>query len=399
MSRIRLIILAASALVLLSFNGHAVSSQQQSPIGLALEITYYESRPPAYLTILGPDSKPVRAWYALFRRIPSWQPPAGSLPVRAVNIVPGMEGDSVRIAVSVYVGVRFHEKEIPVANYLISENEKISTDELTQFGVEPFQIKLVRVPTLSTELPQIVNKTQSIVVTGVEANKSTFPSYKLRLRNLSGKNVLALGIYVLVNGRERISSLPHRQEGQPIIEAGSEYEKDYELGVSAVNDAGMMNGGYVPDAPPHQEIFISTAVFEDGSYEGDAKVAANFRAFVVGRKIQIGKVLLLIRQTLAANDLHGLQAVEAFKARVASLAGEVNTSVVDELGKEFPSLDENAKVDLKRAIEVALSGVKFDLVKDIQEFEKAESQSSSVNAFRKWLSQKKEKYEKWLSRL
>lgn len=399
MRRIRLIILAAPIMVLLSFNGYAVSSQQQSPTDLALEVTYDKSRPPTYQTILGPDAKHASAWYALFGHIPSWQPPAGSLPVRAVYIVPRLEGDSVRVAVSVYLGVRFHEKEVPVGNYLIRENEEIGTGELTQFGVEPFQIKLVRVLALSTAIPQVVNKTQSIAVTGVEANNSTFPSYKLRLRNLSGKNVLALGIYVLANGCEKSSSLPHRKEGQPIIEAGSEYEKDYELGVSAVNDAGTTNGGYVPDAPPDQEILISTAVFEDGSYEGDAKVAASFRAFVIGRKIQIGRLIPLIQDALNDKDLHGRQAVEAFKARVGALSGEVSMSVVGELRKEFPSLDENAKANLKSSIEVALNGVKFDLLKDIQEFEKAGSQSSDANAFRMWLSKKKERYEKWLARL
>ena len=397
MNRMRHVVFTASVILLLLLDGRAAFSQQPQPssTGLILEVTFYSGRPPAYLPVPGPDSKPNGAWYALFRPVPSWQPPAGFLPVKAVNILSRLEGDAVRVSVSVFVGVKEFEKEEPVATYMVREDEKVVTDALKKFGVEPFGIMVSRVSPISTNLPQVVNKTDSIAVLNIEANGSTLPSYKLQLRNLSGKNVVAMGINVLVDGRERMSAMPQGKEGQPLIAANSTHE----LNVSAAHNAQMTLHGYAPDSPPNQEILIKSVVFGDGSYEGDAKIAAPFRAFTIGRKIQIEKVVPLIKDALNELEQAGPQAIEKFKTRLASLSNNVDVRIADRLREEFPSLDEQSKTELTTSIEVALSGVKFDLLKSLQEMERANSQPPDANAFRAWLSKTKERYEKWLSLL
>src|SRR5215471_21758814 len=115
-----------------------------APTRLALEVTYYPGRKPAYETVPGPDSKPSGAWFGLFARIASWQAPAGAPPVEAVRVVSRVEGDAVRVAVSILSGSKAFENEQPVASYLIRETDKIRIDELKQFGIEPFEIKLIR---------------------------------------------------------------------------------------------------------------------------------------------------------------------------------------------------------------------------------------------------------------
>ncbi len=84
---------------------------ESSSSNLALEITYYKGEPPTYLSVIRHDSKPSGAWFGKFRKTPSWTPPARSLPVRAVNLRPRLEGDAIRLEVSVYLGARFHEEE------------------------------------------------------------------------------------------------------------------------------------------------------------------------------------------------------------------------------------------------------------------------------------------------
>src|SRR6185369_4793844 len=66
-----------------------VCAQQEvsPPTRLALEVTFYPGRNPAYSTVPGADSKPSGAWYALFARIQSWQPPAGAQPIEAVRVI------------------------------------------------------------------------------------------------------------------------------------------------------------------------------------------------------------------------------------------------------------------------------------------------------------------------
>lgn len=397
MKRTGFIILAITIIFLLFPSAAPAFSQQQqsAPTGLVLEITYFQGRPPAYLAVPGPDSKPNGAWYGMFGHVPSWQPPAGFLPVQAVNILSRVEGDAVRVTVSVFVGVRFQDKEVPVATYLVRENEKIKTSALTEFGVEPFEIKVSRVSPVSADIPQVVNKTESVAVLNILANNSTVPSYKLELRNLSNKNIIALGINMIVNNRQRRIAMPRGRAGRPLIEAGSVYNHN----ILGVLNAQSAPGGYVPDAPTKQEIVITTAVFDDGSYEGDAQTAATVRAFQIGDKIQVRKIIPLIQDALNETDPNVSQAIEKFKTRVAALSNEVDADVANELQQAFPNLSQEAKANLKTSIEASLSGVKFELLRSLQQSEKANPQSLNTSIFQAWLSKIKEEYEQWLSRL
>lgn len=393
MNRTRLLL--AAAIFLLSFNILPAFSQQHAPTGLVLEVTYFKGRPPAYQPVPGQDSKPNGAWFGLFGHVPSWQPPAGFLPVQAVNILSHVEGDAVHVWVSVFVGAQYFDKELQVANYLIRENDKVRIDHLKQFGVEPFEIKVSRVSPTATALPQVVNRTESVAVLNLEANNSTLPSYKLQLRNLSNKSIIALGINVLVDNRLRKGGTPRGQDGKPLIEAGGIYNHN----VSGAYNAQNAQGGYVPDVPPNQEIVITTAVFADGSYEGDARTAAAVRGFRMGEKIQVQKLIPLFQDALNEAGTDVSQAIEKFKTRVNSLSNEADANAISELQQAFPSLNQKVKADLKISIEVSLNGVKFDLLKSLQQFQKAESQSLNPAAFQAWLAQTKEKYEQWLARL
>jgi hypothetical protein len=371
--------------------------QQTRPAqtGLALEIVFYQGRAPAYQTVPAPEAKQLGSWYALFGHVPSWQPAAGALPVKAVNILPHLEGERVRIVVSVHLGVKFFEKEEWVATYNILENETISVSELTRFGVLPFEIKLIRVNPVLTGPPPVVNQTSSLAVAGIEAVKSTLPSYKVMLQNLSNKNVVALGVEVHVNGQRQISSMPQGEDGQPVIEAGATHK----LYVAAAHNMQMTQAGYTPQPPPNQEIIITTVVFDDGSYEGDADTASSFRAFQSGRKTQVARLVALLEKASEPTGESAGVPLANLKEQVASLSSEAEAAALNNLRREFPALSGQKKPDIKRSIEIALNGVKTEFLKEIEKYERESTQSMDEKAFRAWLSARKARYEKWLSNL
>jgi hypothetical protein len=392
-----LIVLATMVLAWLSYRADATPYQQErqtesAGAGLALEVTYYQDRPPTYQPVIGHDTA---TWYGLFRHVPSWTPPADSLPVRAVNIHTGLEGDAVRIAVSVFLGERFHEEEKSVSTHLIHENEKIVIRELSRFGIEPFAVKVVRVTRDLTIYPKVTSQAGSIVVIDIAPKNSALPSYKVSLQNLYGKSVMALGVEVLVNGQKRLISMPQGKEGDPLIAPGAVYE----LNVLGVKDALLTSEGYEPNSPQAQEIVISAAMFDDNSYQGDAKTAARFRAFMTGRKIQVARLLTLMQTAADQTELDVSATVNMLNTQASSLSDNVETSVVDRLLEDFPTLSADVKESLKRGIEVSLHSVKTDLLKDLQKFVKPRSQSLDAQAFQTWLRVNKEKYERWLSRL
>jgi hypothetical protein len=251
-----LIFLAIMVLAWLNPSADAALSQQRrqtksAGAGLALEVTYYQGRPPTYQRVTGSTS------YALFRRVPSWTPPAGSFPARGVGIDSRLKGDAVRIEVSVILGVGSEERLEPVSTHLIHENENIAISELTRFGVEPFEVKVVRVTNSLTVHPLITSQAGSIAVVGIDPKKSTLPSYKVSVQNLSRQNVMALGVEALVNGQKRGISMPQGKEGRPLIAPGAVYE----LGARGATDALLTPEGYQPYTHPIQGIVITAAMF------------------------------------------------------------------------------------------------------------------------------------------
>jgi len=135
---ISLLILFTIGLALSASNAFAQPSPS-TPTRLALEVTFYPGRKPAYETVPGPDSKPSGAWFGLFAHIASWQAPAGAAQVEAVRVVSRVEGNAVRVTVSTLSGSKALENEQQVGTYLIQETDKISIEELREFGIEPLK--------------------------------------------------------------------------------------------------------------------------------------------------------------------------------------------------------------------------------------------------------------------
>jgi hypothetical protein len=389
-----LIVLVTMVLTWLNFGAVATPSQQRrqtksAVAGLALEVTYYQGRPPSYQKVIGSTS------FALFRRVPSWTTPAGTFPVRGVGIDRRLEGDAVRIEVSVVSGVRSEEKITLVSTHLIRENEKITISELTRFGVEPFEVKVVRVTNSLAIQPLINSQAGSIAIVGIDPRKTTLPSYKISLQNLSSQNVMALGVEVLVNGQKRGITMPQGKEGRPLIAPGAVYE----LIASGATDALLTSEGYRPYSHPIQGIVITAAMFEDNSFEGDPKTAALFRASKIGRKIQVARLLPLIQAGADPTESDVSAAANRLQAQVSSLSYDVETSVVDRLLEDFPTLGADGRERLKKGIEAGLRQVKNELLRDLQKFVNPRSQSLDAQTFQTWLRANKEKYEKWLARL
>jgi len=382
----------------LSIPGARVIAQQEvsPPTRLALEVTFYPGRNPAYLTVPGPDSKPSGAWYALFARVASWQPPAGAQQIEAVRVISRVEGDAVLVTVSTLSGSKALENEQRVGTYLIRETEKISIDDLKRFGIEPFQIKLVRVsPNIPPVPPVSLKGVQSLVVINSMAKEATLPSYRIILRNQSNKNIVGLGVDVVSGGRVQITSKPRGIDGQPLIAAG----KEYWLTVSAPNRAQPTVDGFVPTSPSDQQIQIKAAVFDDGTYEGDAATAAAVRGYRAGEKMVLPKLIPLLESALNSSNADLTEALKNLESQVSSVGSDADPQIVQTLTAEFPQASDARRREIKATMEVTATTIKSTLLKEIGTLENEGAQTLTVDLYRAWLTKTKERYEKWLSRL
>ena len=364
---------------------------QNRPIqtGLLLEVVFLKGLAPAYQKVPWAEDNPSGAWYARFDRTPGWQLPAGDLPIYAVRVVSSLQGDVVTVNVSILRG-KFHDTEQPVGTYRPRENEKISIEELTRFGVEPFEIKVVRAtPTVSAP-PTIVYKTKSVEVVSIEPDISTLPIFRVTLHNLTGKNVCALEILVVEDGKTRIQSMPQGKYGEALIIAGG-----YKVLREPIETSAELGpGGYAPSSAPDQQMIITSLVFEDGTYEGDVGPAATFRGFLVGRKTELKRSAELMESVLAASGNDPVDAPAKFRAQLESLSYEVDSVAFATLVKAFPTRSEES---LRHSVDVAIHGMRKDLLDDLQRFQI--DQPSKAADFRSWLTAERDRYSGWLARL
>ena len=398
MQAIRLFGLFVLFTVGLSIPGARVIAQQEvsPPTRLALEVTFYPGRNPAYLTVPGPDSKPSGAWYALFARVASWQPPAGAQQIEAVRVISRVEGDAVLVTVSTLSGSKALENEQRVGTYLIRETEKISIDDLKRFGIEPFQIKLVRVnPNIPPVPPVVLKHVESVVVINSMAKETTLPSYRIILRNQSNKNIVGLGVDVVAGGKVQITSKPRGIDGQPLIAAG----KEYWLTVAAPNQAQPTADGYAPTSPSDQQIQIKAAVFDDGTYEGDAETAAAVRGYRAGEKMVLPRLIPLLESALNSSNTDVIEALRNLESQVSLVSSDADPQMVQALTAEFPRASDARRSEIKATMEVTATTIKSTLIKEIHTLENEGAQTLNVDLYRTWLTKTRERYEKWLSRL
>ncbi len=360
-------------------------SEPERPL-LALEVTSFNVKP---------TYSPVGSWFwsPLFPRLESWQPPAGSTPVRAVKVASSIKEGVIQISVSVLVGARYLDREDLVATYRAREGETVTVKELTPFGVRPFEIKVVKVLPSSALLPSVTNKTNSIVVANIEPGKTPFPSFNLSVQNISNKSVRSLMMNTLTTNGGRLSFMPHNQDDTPLIESGAIYQ----IKSGHVGGGKMTTGGLLPNAP--QTFVILTALFMDGTYEGDVEPAAEMKAILFGRKIQIKSVLALLNNTLEASDLKAETFIEDFKTQIATLDENLNQPALDELLAEFPTLNQKSRNEFRGSVSFGLHSTKNDLLKDLKTFEQAHAPRPSIKDFQTWLAETRESYEKRIARL
>ncbi|HYO92304.1 MAG TPA: hypothetical protein VEQ40_11735 [Pyrinomonadaceae bacterium] len=354
---------------------------------IAVEVTYWKGVPPAY------NDVPGRSWFGRFRRIAGWKAEPGALPVRAVDIATRVEGDAVRVIVSVHVGEKFHERLDPVGSYLIRENERLVVDKLKAFGVEPFELAVVRVAPQNASLPTVRNNTSSVSVVNMQIQDDTIPVLVLTVLNSSSKNIVALSIDSLMDGRPGTSGWAQKDENQVVIAAGANYEYKQSFNYKAQ----PIGNGYTLETPPAQTVVIKAALFEDGTYEGDVREASELKSSNLGRRTQLEQILALYEQAMESTESDAKVILESLRAKVAALGTDADQSALNNLLSSFPALP--GKERFKVGVEVSMFYMKKERLQEIDLFRTQHGSTPSREATQAWLSANKERFQKWLDRL
>ena len=358
------------------------ATKTEAPTLLSLEVKYNPDLPPAYITVRGPETKPRWIWVTRFIR--SKQLAKDGLRINAVRVESQFNGETADIKISLLCGRHEgFEREDPVATYHIGLNEPTVIPELKSFGIEPFSLTLLNVvPPLPPE-PAFENLTRTVEIVSVRSDNVPLPAYHLTLRNLSDKNIRALEIKVLHQGRAGVSGLWQGQHDRPLIEAGGVLERTIPVAVAQKTAAG-----YAPGTATASTIRIGAAVFEDLTYDGEEQPACQYEKFVVGRRLWVKRLLPLIEQQLANPAL----SPPDFKQKLQSLTFELDDSERTQqsaVSSNCPNPDSFTNISTQT--------LTLELNRELDRIIKTRP-SPPIN-FRAWLESRRDEYQSWLARL
>jgi hypothetical protein len=406
MKRLTPAALAASILILLSATAMRAQGQGANPSRRKLAVEVKEEPPSG---IQAHVSETPEEWSSMEtsprRRLPGWSDPPGAIPLTRVRLRLSYEGDAVRIKVAVVFddsemrdapGPKYGAKEQELASYLAREGETVSVEEMRRYGFEPMVLRVVEArpraaEPLLTARPEVANNLKSVEVLNFAGMESRPNSYKLRLRNVSPKNVTALEIYESSEGG-RSSLLSQGTTSRPVMKAGDEYETEFHFSV----DTRKTPQGVVSDAAHPRTLVVGTVIFDDGTYEGDVEVVARNVAAQKGQQIQQERAATLIQNVLAARSLDAAGAIRQLKAEVATLRIDVEPSVMAGLLAQFPELPKSHDTDKRLNMEV-MNGLKSGremVLHRIRELEASLARNPEGVAFRQRLTSLKEDLER-----
>ena len=393
----RRLCLFAFVLVLISICGGPLHAQETPPPPnrLALEVTFYPARKPTYQPVPAADAKSQWTWYAMLKHIESWQPPAEGHMIRAVKLVPRVEGDAARIIVLVMWGEVALDGEKQIASYLIRENESVEVAELRDFGIEPFGIKLVRLSPNLAPVPSVfLEKVPSLVLVNAVSVDATLAFYRMTLSNQSNKDIVGLAVDVMTGNKMEITGRPRERFGQALIPAG----KTYELSVRAPVRAEGTPGGFVPGAVGNHEVFIRSIVFADGSSEGEPDSAAQLRSFREGEKLVLPGLIAGLDKAIKSEPVDTHRMLIELEDELDDLNTSIDTGSLQRLTAEFPQIKDGGR-RIKTSVEIAAIHTKDDLIKGIHKLDTDAAEHPDSKTTREWLLKTRELYTQWLSRL
>ena len=319
------------------------------------------------------------------QKLESWIPPSGQPPVSELNFKIKCEGDVVVTTVLVKLT---NEKELVVGTYRLRKDESVITTELSKVGLEPVVLRIVRNSRVEIEPPPpiqplIENKTKSVEVANFYRD-SELNTFRLTLQNVSGKAIIAVDLYI----PEKNGGGGQRAEGDrthPVMTpAGT---STYFVSVS--QGGQTIANGFAPDPLTQRTLIIRAVLFEDGSYDGLAPVAAEISARRTGVNMQRKRILVLLEQITKEDAIK----LDGLKERAYSLNDDQDGSVIPGLISSFPSLSNEEKLFLNEYVKEGLLEGKRELLRDIYHFEQKSSGPPTLT-LTQWLEKIRADYQK-----
>jgi hypothetical protein len=309
-------------------------------------------------------------------------------PVDTVQLAFAREGSGARITVYAHRGSGESRESLKVAECFVSERQEYTVTQLAAYGVEPLTLSVVGRVEVELVPPRVDSRLQAVEVSEVKIHAEA-PSFELVLRNVSDKEVRAIEIEEYRGMMSKGPPPMYDWRRTLPVKPGKTFSVTLEFG---------WNGKETPEGhavEPPDRVQLKSVLFTDGSYEGDSRFAARAEALREGRKVQLKRVLELLR---------GLEETPADYASVQGLAQQVEMldstfewPAVSAFAERYRVLYGDELERLKGLIESGMKSQRGIMLNEVNLFLKQTSPASDPAVIQRWLRTMREGYEKALA--
>ena len=305
--------------------------------------------------------------------------------INAVRVTSQWNGETAEVRVTLLRGVNFYDEEEEVTSYQTGLGEPTVISKLESYGIHRFKITLISPKTAVPPPPSLENRTLSVEFAKIESEGLPLPAYRATFRNLSAKKLAALKLLAYRGGRGPGTMLFQGEDGRPLIESNEMVSRRISIDL-----AEKIGESYTPGAPAANLIIISSAVFTDGTFEGDAEPACSYEKLVFGRKAWLKSALKIIDEHLSQpEDPQGAQQLKE-KIRALRYARTGVESVMrSAVAAQCPSPTAFA--------ESTFSALNLQLISDLDTLTK--TRPKPLVTFGAWLESTRQRYRQWLNNL
>lgn len=337
--------------------------------------------------VVAPVSPKNNAGYLLYT-LPR---PAKVLPDKAGQPIPSkvfvsarQDGEQWHVKVSIGTGEFFDAGDFLVGDFRLTPNQRATVTEVSKFGMAPIRVGVMKIIRGQAGKPQFTNLTQSVSLQSMEVMSLPDP-FKLTLKNTSDQDLIAIQYNAF--GPRGFLGLKWLSPGllTPLIKSG----QNYALTVNSEDNSCSGEEGYRPNQT--RRIDLVSAIFADGTYQGEPALPALIKGTALGNK----RNLLNVVQTIG----HISDATQLSQQLINLEEGmneEAEVTLVETLRSMFPMLTPESTPALTNYVRSGMHEVKVNLKRDAQRLDIIIKRNNSELTGR-WIKGIKKKYEQWFA--
>jgi hypothetical protein len=230
-------------------------------------------------------------------------------------------------------------------------NDLVTFPELESIGFEPITFRIVTAQSDAPYHPLLRSQAPSIEIGYAPLNRI---SGTVTVHNLSGKAVHAfrLGNSAQTGTgpgqQDTTSQESYKGDLSALIAPGSSFQ----LQVGRPQSVKPVNGKFIEDPTP--PIVLEAVLFADGSYEGNARFAAEMAAWEFCSTLQHRRIKGLAEPILQEDALNDGAKIERLRAEIKQLSVDLDPTTISQFHSQYSVLPDDAlagaESDISRAM-------------------------------------------------